>query len=395
MKRRFRVGTMPMLTALLVSVPLVLWLVCMALLTEYVSLLYTELFTADIQAQIAQLSEPLGSGDLAERYADSPERVQGILLSNFEHYYGAEYKRERSLRGVSGSLTVEQADYQVAWAVFAEEDGLLIGGGKRHIRFTYAEKVSNSNSYTQGVKYATMEVSALGLSDEAEAVVDRWVNGSSGDYCYRLTGDIKDTFFIPQKIEWSTGGKDPVWTTIYEAGQIAEDADVVYSLNADLVGDEASPVKYGGLEFAGLQELMARLCDEAAQSRNTAYFFSSGARSLFSQENLTIFDSQTLRSSEPGSDAQNLTVVTAFHIRPREIAKKQLAQVYVGTLGLSLLLSAAALVLIYFKLISPLRAASRCMENGWASVAAGSKEPRGCKEPYAILEALQKEREET
>lgn len=400
MKNKLRARTMPMLAVLLIALSLTVWLIGMKLTTEYVTCLYAELFAADMRAQLEELTLADEPGNLAERYDCMPEAVEYILLEKFEHYYRAGYECRRWVDSRRDSTkAAENVEYQAALAVYSDDGELLLGGGRRHVFFTYADRLAKSGGYLEAPEEGYMDVTALGLSGGEAAVLEEWINGY-GSKLFLLTGRFEGKKFIPQKIEYSENNSRIEWTTLYEATESVGETVTVHSTRADDICDEGSPVTYDGREYEDMQALMAALCEEAEGHEYVSSFFSYAALSRYELDDLTVFNTSVLRdhSNEAyaglyGYAPRKLIVVAALHVSPREVAREALSAVYASSFAVMALLTTVVLLLVHFKLTAPLRAASQSIEEGWMSVSAGRKSPRGWKEPYIILEELEKNRE--
>lgn len=400
MKKRFRVRTAPVLAALLIALPLVVWLVGMRLTEEYATRLYAQIFAADMQKQLDTLTPADAAGNLAERYDHAPEAVEYILLEKFEHYYRASYKGTRRFDNGFDLPMVEEAEYQAALAVFSDDGELLLGGGRRHVFFTYSDSLSKAGGYPDTPGEGYMDVDALGLSGEEAEVLEEWINGDMS-VRFLLTGRFAGKKFIPQKIEYSENNNRPVWSTLYEAAESVGETVTVHSIVADDICDDGSPVTCDGREYEDMQALMAALCEEVEGSKELTSYFSVGARSSDELDDLIVFNTRVLRdysydtySGSYGYAPRKLIVVSALHVSPREVVREALNEMYARSFMGVALLTAAVLLIVCFGLVAPLSAASRSIEKGWMSVSRGRKRPRGWKEPYVILEKLEMEREE-
>lgn len=189
------------------------------------------------------------------------------------------------------------------------------------------------------------------------------------------------------------------YSAVYQIGLLAYSADnqLLYSTT----WDDGKPIYYKDAEYADMDALLLALRDEAVDEPNGDAFFLSRYRDQISLDDLVIVD---VTSAYDWDDAEYIAyysrapqvfyVVTVYHISPSAVVGELLDGLYKYSFELMVLMIFLALLNTYFNLARPLKAARRVLMNGWNSVHSGKKEPRGWKEAYDILEALEAAHEE-
>ena len=181
--------------------------------------------------------------------------------------------------------------------------------------------------------------------------------------------------------------------TAYQIGIMAYSADD--DLLCGLSWDSGSAIKYKNVEYTDMDALLLELQEQAKSSPSGDAFFSSSSRDSIFLDHMVLINMQSVSDE---SDTEYMSkysgapllfyIVTVYHVSPSQIVEELLSSLCQTSFVLMVVIMLLILLNIHFNLTRPLHFARRALVNGWHSVSAVQKRPRGWKEPHDILQAL-------